>query len=197
MGGTRDKDKVAVCLGRVFCATAVCAGGMVTEVTVVAARAVVLRIAPDTLSTLARVRLRTIVAVVAGGTVGRSRIRACTSGWIAGARQVALVLSTADHRIVPDTLPPLARVRPRTGIAVVAARVVWQGGPRRRAHRGLAGLALRGVDGATPVERAANVAARLAVLEAVRAAVHVTDEPGATLLILRALRLRPGGALAQ
>src|SRR5262245_10056232 len=122
MCGTRDKDKVAVCLGRVFCATAVCAGGMVTE-----------------------------VAVAAGGAVGRGRIRACTSGWIAGARQVALVLSTADHRIAPDTLPALARVRPRTGIAVVAARVVWQGGPRRRAHRGLAGLALRGVDGATPV----------------------------------------------
>jgi hypothetical protein len=71
---------------------------------------------------------------------------------------------------------------------------VADGSPRRRAHHGLAGLAgIPGVGFGARVEHAANVAARLAVLEAVRAAVHVTDESSATLGIHRALRLRQGG----
>src|SRR6266567_2630867 len=80
-----------------------------------------------------------------------------------------------------------------TGVAVIrACRAIGLVGPSRRAYRRLAGLALP-IEAATGLELVANVAARLAVLEAVRAAVHVTDESTATLSILDAPRLRQGG----
>src|SRR2546426_791144 len=79
---------------------------------------------------LTGVRLRTGVAVVAGGTVRlQNGGRARTSCGHATARLVALVTIGTHYRVVARADPSLTGVRLCTGIAIVTARAVR---PRRR-----------------------------------------------------------------
>ncbi len=78
------------------------------------------RVCPGARSRLARIRLRTRIAIAARRTVRRVRIVAETRRRIACTRNVALIRRRAGHRVCPSARSRLARIRLRTGITIVA-----------------------------------------------------------------------------
>ncbi len=100
------------------------------------------RIGPGTRAGLAGIRLRTGIAVITGRTIGFARIGAHSGDGIANARIVALVERGAYDRIGSGARTRLARIRLRTGIAVIACRSV--GFVRIGAHtrHGIAGAGI-------------------------------------------------------
>src|SRR6266849_1734244 len=78
----------------------------------------------DASAGLARIGLRTGIAVVAGRAVRLRRLRATASRDIARAYVVTLIQRRADHWVRADASAGLAGIGLRTGIAVVAGRSV-------------------------------------------------------------------------
>jgi hypothetical protein len=108
-------------------------------------------IAADTGPSLTGIRLRTQVAIVAGGPVRLRWIGANASRGIAGSRVVALVGGGADDRVTAHADSSLTRVGLGAGIAIVARCPI-----RLRRVRALTGLWVTGTSSVTLVKRSAG-----------------------------------------
>ena len=81
-------------------------------------------VCPDARTRLARIGLRTAIAITARRPIGCRRIVTLTRRRITRTRHVALIHRHARHRVCPDARACLARIRLRTSIAVTACGAI-------------------------------------------------------------------------
>ena len=75
-------------------------------------------------ATLTVIRLCTGVAVITGGGIGGSRVRALAGLRITGARHMTLIHGGAGYRVTPRTRPILAAITLCAGVAVITGSAV-------------------------------------------------------------------------
>jgi hypothetical protein len=92
------------------------------------------RVCPDTLAQLARIRLRTSVAVTAHRAIGRIGFRALTRDWIARSGRMALIDWHTLHRVCPNARSCLASIDLSAQIVIIADGSVHHDGIAARSR---------------------------------------------------------------